>query len=188
MKTIVITMPEGVDREAERICRMLDSGEVDYLHLRKPSWDERAMELLIKDIPARLHPRLKLHSCYELLNDYAVGGVHLNSRHSVLPGQIINMRHDIKISRSCHSFEEIIRADRQGGLEYVTLSPVFTSISKPDYPANALLILEDIRDVLRRVKTPVIALGGVTPHKYPVLERLGYAGGALLGFAWNNLF
>lgn len=188
MRTIVITMPESVDREAERISAMLDGGDVEYVHLRKPAWTIDAMERLVRAIPESLHHRLKLHSCFGLLSDYELGGAHLNSRWPAIPEEVRMRRPDIKLSCSRHSLDEVIAADKQGGWEYVTLSPVFTSISKPDYPANALLRQARMGEQLRRLKTPVVALGGVTPDRFAMLERLGYSGAAMLGYAWQHLY
>ncbi len=188
MRIIVITMPEGVEHEAERICAMLDGGGVEYVHLRKPAWTVDKMERLVRAIPTSLHPCLKLHSCFNLLSDYALGGAHLNSRFPTLPEGVKIQRPDIKLSCSCHSLEEVLAADKQGGWEYVTLSPVFSSISKPDYPANTLLQQAEVGEQLRELQTPVVALGGVTPDKYTVLKRLGYSGAAMLGYAWHQLY
>lgn len=188
MITIVITMPDGVNREAERISAMLAGGEVEYVHLRKPTWEIDAMERLVRAIPESLHPRLKLHSCYTLLADYALGGAHLNSRYPTIPEKVKIRRPDIKLSCSCHSLEEVVAADKQGGWEYVTLSPVFSSISKPNYQANTLLQHTDVCEKLCKLRTPVVALGGVTPDKYAVLKRLGYSGAAMLGYAWQHLY
>lgn len=181
-------MPESVDREAERISAILDSGEAEYVHLRKPGWNIAIMETLVKSIPMRYHPRIKLHSCFQLMSDYPLGGVHLNSRYPLLPDTVKKLNLHTKVSRSCHTIEEIISADKQGGLEYVTLSPVFSSISKPDYQANALLLHPELRKVFTQLQTPVIALGGVTPDKYSLLTELGYSGAAMLGYAWNHLY
>ncbi|MCI6856861.1 MAG: hypothetical protein MR865_05480, partial [Bacteroidales bacterium] len=39
----------------------------------------------------------------------------------------------------------------------------------------------------RRIKVPVIALGGVTPEKLGELQQLGFAGAAFLGYLFADV-
>ncbi|MER3469224.1 MAG: thiamine phosphate synthase, partial [Thermoflexus sp.] len=61
------------------------------------------------------------------------------------------------IGVSVHSLAEAQRA-AEAGADYITLSPIFPSISKPDY--GPPLGLEVLRQVATAVPLPVIALGG----------------------------
>ena len=60
------------------------------------------------------------------------------------------------------------------GADYVTLSPIFPSISKPGY--GPALGLAAIREASARV--PVLALGGVTHETVAECLDAGAAGGA----------
>jgi thiamine-phosphate pyrophosphorylase len=82
------------------------------------------------------------------------------------------------IGLSCHGFIEIVRA-AQMGADYVTLSPIFPSSSKPGYgPALGPLALGE---VAREVAIPVLALGGITPENLPRCLEAGAAGAAVIG-------
>lgn len=62
---------------------------------------------------------------------------------------------------------------------YATLSPIFDSISKQGY--KAAFNFDELQSALSKLKLPVIALGGVTPEKIPLLTTLGFKGAAMLG-------
>lgn len=65
-----------------------------------------------------------------------------------------------------------------GTMDYVTLSPVFDSISKSGYMA-AYSHEELLR--LSGAPTKVIALGGVNPERIDFLKRYNFTGFAMLG-------
>lgn len=169
---IVITKPELIHDEAAKITKLLENG-VDYVHLRKPGASLRDVRNIIEDIPYKFRRRLKLHGHFELLNDFNLGGVHLNSRCPAAPETAD------KISRSCHTTEELSECEK---FEYVTLSPIYDSISKTGY--HAAFDLASIKEKITGKN--VIALGGVTPFKFEELKRSGFAGGAMLGIVWDD--
>ncbi|MHA1600626.1 MAG: thiamine phosphate synthase, partial [Alphaproteobacteria bacterium] len=67
------------------------------------------------------------------------------------------------------------------GADYVTLSPIFPSISKPDY--GPALGLATLREVATRLPVPVLALGGVTAETVFGCLDAGAAGVAVMGVA-----
>lgn len=169
-KTIVFTAPEATEGEARRITMMLVCGHADIVHLRKPGYSRRQMRDLLLEIPGELHPQLRLHDHFDLLDEFpGVGGVHLNSRNPEAPAQARC------VSRSCHTLEELKGAE---GYDYVTLSPIYDSISKPGY--RSAFDTERLRGAIGRGR--VIALGGVTPDRFAELRDMGFAGAALLGY------
>lgn len=80
---------------------------------------------------------------------------------------------------SCHDLDEARRA-AAAGADYVTLSPIFPTRSKPGHgPALGLAALRAARACLRR---PVIALGGLeTAAQVADCLRAGAAGVAVMG-------
>lgn len=85
-----------------------------------------------------------------------------------------------RVGVSCHDVEQILRAG-EAGFDYVTLSPVYPSISKvghhPDEP------LAGLRKLSRAGvgHPPVWALGGVSADRIPELIRAGATGVAVCG-------
>lgn len=169
---IVLTSPYSIRDEEVIIPELIEQG-YDYVHIRKPDWKPYEVENLIRAIPKSYHPKLKIHSCFELLKDYDLGGVHLNHRNPIAPANCD------KVSRSCHSVEELQDSEQY---EYQFLSPIFESISKKGYRGNYNLI-----ELTSRVKDKkVVALGGITPDRFEVLQQTGFSGAALLGYIWNK--
>lgn len=174
---IAITEPEFMDNEASLIVMVLDSG-FNVVHLRKPGCTEQEMRDLIESIPQSYYRRLRLHDHLKLSADYGLLGVHLNSRNPRPPEGVTN------VSRSCHSLEELQSPVKCGiTLNYQTLSPIFDSISKPGY--RSAFDLETIGEKIAGLN--VIALGGVTPDKFPLLKQYGFIGAAMLGAVWQNI-
>lgn len=165
---IAITSQDSVPDEAEKISCLLRNGDADFVHIRKPLWREEEVAQLLDRIPSELHPRLKLHDHFRLLDSYALGGVHLNSRNPVSP---VNAN---SVSRSFHEIEQLPLSKHY---DYVTLSPVYDSISKAGYKSR--FSLQELKPFLSGLR--VIALGGVTPDKFPELKEAGFAGAAMLG-------
>ena len=79
---------------------------------------------------------------------------------------------------SCHSLEDAKKAAEEGA-DYLTISPVFRSVSKPEY--GTPIGLDGLRHVADNVSIPVIALGGITPNNLTDCLTAGAAGVAVLG-------
>lgn len=182
-RVIVITPPEIVSGEAAIINSLLSSGAAERVHLRHPDADCASMRAILEEIPQALRRRVSLHSHFSLAEECGAGGIHLNSRSPQCSGS------PEFLSISCHTLEEAETAARSGRFSYITLSPVYDSISKPGYTARLSPGDATLRQMLERnrTQTDVIALGGVTPEKFPELRAAGFAGAAMLGHVWNNI-
>lgn len=182
MRLIIITSPAAVKEETASICRLLDSGVVDRLHLRKPSLTEDETRRLIERIPERLYPSISIHDHHRLAPEYGLGGIHLNSRNPLPPeGGFPGF-----VSRSCHSVDEVKKALLTDNVDYCFLSPLFDSVSKNGYKGAIgdaeCLALSSVGLLTERV----IPLSGITPEKLPEVARLGFKGAAILGAAWES--
>lgn len=185
--TVVLTMPQPVGGEAGLICGMLASGSADFVHIRRPGLTAGEMEALLRSV---LHaaeergidvaPRLALHDHFGLARRYGIGGLHLNSRCPLPPSGWTG-----RVSRSCHTLFEA--AEWKTLCDYVSLSPVFDSISKPGY--RAAFTAAELDDARRRgiIDSRVLALGGVTRQRLGLVRGMGFGGAMLMGDAWTGL-
>jgi thiamine-phosphate diphosphorylase len=81
------------------------------------------------------------------------------------------------VGRSCHDAGELVRVSTE---DYVTLSPVFPSDSKPGY--GPALGTAGLARLVPRAPAPVVALGGVgTPDRAAACLAAGAAGVAVMG-------
>ncbi|MCM1518093.1 MAG: thiamine phosphate synthase [Pseudoflavonifractor sp.] len=173
MRRIAITSPEPSRDETRQIRAILDCGW-DMVHLRHPSASLTDMRRLIESIPQQLHDRLRLHGHFQLLNEFNLGGIQLNSRSPEGPANYHGAA-----SRSCHTIDELARYAPD--CDYMTLSPIFDSISKPGYTGRF-----DAAQLSSIPPGKVIALGGVTPDNVGKLGRYPFAGYAVLGYLFQS--
>jgi thiamine-phosphate pyrophosphorylase len=82
------------------------------------------------------------------------------------------------IGASTHSLAEAQTAIAEGA-NYVTMSPIFLTDSKPGY--GPALGLENLRVMTQAIGAPVLALGGVTVDNAADCVRAGAAGVAVMG-------
>jgi thiamine-phosphate pyrophosphorylase len=82
------------------------------------------------------------------------------------------------IGASAHSAEEAA-ALTAAGADYVTISPVFLTDSKPGY--GPALGLEGLAAAVRAAHGPVVALAGITPTNAASCIEAGAAGIAVMG-------
>lgn len=172
---IAVTPEQPVADESRKIEALLRAGW-HRVHLRHPQALRVEMRDIIERIAPQYHSRLVLHGHFDLTYDFNLGGLHLNHRCPTPPALYRG-----PLSRSCHSIEEIARTEANGeqpSLQYVTLSPIFDSISKSGY--QSAFTPESLR-LLEGIATPVIALGGVRPEHFATLARYRFNGYAMLG-------
>jgi thiamine-phosphate pyrophosphorylase len=178
MRIIVITWPEFLPHEAERIVQLLDS-DVYRVHIRKPGSTREDCARLLAALPERLLGRIVLHDHFELCSEWPVAGVHLNRRNPEPPAGWQG-----SLSCSCHSLEEL--AEKQGKMDYCFLSPIYDSISKQGYRAG--FTAQQLREAADKgiINDRVGALGGVRRSCIPELERLGFGYAVLMGEVWKE--
>lgn len=177
--TIVITLPTFHVGEATRITDMLSIGRADIVHLRKPGSSPEEMERLICSIPKELHCRLVLHDHFSLAERHGLYGIHLNRRNPAPPEGWSG-----SVSRSCHTLEEVKQWKPR--CNYVSLSPIYDSISKQGY--RAAFSREELMQAARNgiIDNKVYALGGVTFSRIEEVKALGFGGAMILGDAWKT--
>jgi thiamine-phosphate pyrophosphorylase len=83
----------------------------------------------------------------------------------------------LRVGASVHSLAEAVDAEIKGA-EWVVFGPVFDTPSKRRYgPPQGTAALER---VARRLRVPVIAIGGVTPDRVSEVRGAGAAGVAVI--------
>jgi thiamine-phosphate pyrophosphorylase len=107
-------------------------------------------------------------------------GVHLPSKS--IP--ILAIKHrfpDLMVGKSCHSVEDIIKAQEEGS-DYVYISPIF-KVEGKGQPIG----IEGLKEVLKVSKIPVYALGGINKSNYEEVIKTGVYGIAGIRFFLKEL-
>ncbi|WP_247895346.1 thiamine phosphate synthase [Azospirillum brasilense] len=158
----------------------LFAGGLRWLSLREKDLDESRQVALAHALVERARPwgaLVTLHGDPDLALAAGTDGVHLSegadvaaARRRLGPGALVGL--------SAHDAEGIRRA-AAGGADYVTLSPIFPSQSKPGYgpPVGT----EGLRRLAADSPLPVFALGGVESGNIRECLAAGAAGVAVMG-------
>lgn len=164
----------SLERAVERAC----AGGCRWVMVREKDLDPEERFALVEKIVAIAEPygaRILVNS--DLKAAEIAHGVHLpqgfsctNARKALGPDKIIGV--------SAHSAGEA-GAAASAGADYVTISPIFPTRSKPGY--GPPLYLDGLKRIAKRVPIPVIALGGITAATALSCRRAGAAGVAVMG-------
>lgn len=103
-------------------------------------------------------------------------GVHLGAADDPVPE---DLRGELLVGRSCHDREEVLAAVAEG-VDYVSVSPVAETASKPGH--GPPLGPDQLADLVAAAgDVPVLALGGVAPGNVEAWLRAGAHGVAVMG-------
>ncbi|PZF71470.1 thiamine phosphate synthase [Taibaiella soli] len=185
MKLILITPDDTFGRELSIVNGCFAYG-LQRLHLRKKGFSKEDYRNYIAAVDDTFHDRIVLTEYFSLLEEFNLGGVHLNShiRDLQKTSDELALLKPKQISSSFHSWDEIAAA--KDHFNYVFISPVFDSISKKGYKAG--IDLEGAATLKQtKVDCPeVIGLGGVQAYNIQRLKEMNFDGAALLGAVWES--
>jgi|WetSurMetagenome_2_1015567.scaffolds.fasta_scaffold360845_2 thiamine-phosphate pyrophosphorylase len=170
----------GIDELLACVARN-DRAQVDMIQIREKDLTARELLALTTRVMTLCsHSRVLVNSRLDIALAASAHGVHLPAdspppsafRPLMPPGFLAGV--------SCHSLEEVIRAEREGA-DFVVLGPIFKPLSKDD-PRVPLGVAE-LSKAAQAVRLPVYALGGLDDSN---LEQCLSAGAA--GVAGITLF
>jgi thiamine-phosphate pyrophosphorylase len=177
-RLLVITDRKAAARPLEEVVAAVLRGGGRWLSLReKDLRHEERLSLLsrIVMLAQSFGATITVHG--DLAAAAAAGvGLHLPAGGS--PEQVrARLGRDALIGLSVHSADEAARADPTA--DYVTLSPIFGSISKPGY--GPALGVQDLADAAAHARVPIVALGGVSADNLGPCLAAGAAAVAVMG-------
>lgn len=180
MKLTAITPPYFYTGEARAIERVLRRPEYERVYVRKPGCTAARLAALIEGIDPCLRQYIAIGDHLELASDLGVGAVHLSGRSPLPPPGWSGA-----IGRSCHSSEEL--RQHIDSADYLFISPIFPSLSKPGYGVGSTLAADPALQALLvgDAGEKIVALGGVEPARYDNLRQAGFRRAAMLTAAWR---
>jgi thiamine-phosphate pyrophosphorylase len=178
---LLITDRKQARRPLEEVVTDALRGGCCWISLREkdlPAEDQAALARQLARLAAPFGARIMLHGDPRIARETGLFGVHLPVGGDVRVARAA-LGPAAWVSASAHSFDEVLAA-AAGGVDAVTLSPVFASASKPGY--GPALCLEALAQSARRSPVPVIALGGITDHSsLRACLEAGASGVAVMG-------
>jgi thiamine-phosphate pyrophosphorylase len=152
-------------------CRWLSLREKDM-----PADERRGLLALLVDLGHRFGAVITAHEDLDAVIAVGADGVHLPAGGD--PGFVRARRPGGLIGASAHSPAEAAALLRAGA-DYVTISPVFLTLSKPGY--GPAIGLDGLARTAAAGAGPVIALGGINPQNAALCRAAGAAGVAVMG-------
>jgi thiamine-phosphate pyrophosphorylase len=152
-------------------CRWFSLREKDLL----PE-ERRALLVAIVTLGRRWGATVGVHEDMDAAVESGAGSVHLPS--GADPAAARERVCGALLGASAHSAAEATALLRAGA-DYVTVSPIFTTASKPDY--GPALGLSGLANVVAQSPGPIVALGGVTADNAALCFSAGAEGVAVMG-------
>ena len=175
---LVVTDRKQARRPLEEVAEAVFAAGCRWLLLREKdlSADERL------DLTHRLAGLARTHGAKLLVSTDIEAARQANGLHLPRDGDVRAARATLGpealIGLSAHDLGEA-RSAAEAGADYVTLSPIFESVSKPGYgPALDLTVL---RMVASHLPIPVLALGGIDADNARTCLSVGASGIAVMG-------
>ena len=178
-RLLVISDRHQARRPLEEVAEAVFAGGCRWFSLREkdlPPGERRALLCELVALGRRFGALVTAHEDIEAVAVTGADGVHLPSGGSPaaararLPGALIGA--------SAHSADEAAALLRTGA-DYVTVSPVFATASKPGY--GPALGLDGLAHIVARAPGPIMALGGITPENAASCLSSGACGIAVMG-------
>jgi len=176
---LVISDRRQARRPLDPLAEAIFTGGCRWFSLREkdlPAAERLALLRPLVTLGRRWEATVTVHQDLDAAVAAGADGVHLPSGGSLqtararLPGGLIGA--------SAHSAEEA-SALLRAGADYVTVSPVFTTASKPGY--GPAIGLDGLAKIAARAPGAVIALGGITAETAPLCLAAGAHGVAVMG-------
>ncbi|MFA5353547.1 MAG: thiamine phosphate synthase [Thermodesulfovibrionales bacterium] len=161
---------------AEPVTAALESG-ISWIQYRDKERSRREIyrnALILREITSRFNACLIINDHADIALAVDAEGVHLGQEDLPLR-EARRIMGDRIIGISTHSLEQALEAEK-GGADYIGFGPVFPTMTKD---AGEPKGVETLRQIVRSVRMPVIAIGGIKAGNLLFVIGTGCAGVAV---------
>jgi thiamine-phosphate pyrophosphorylase len=176
---LVISDRHQARRPLEQVAEAVFAGGCRWFSLREkdlPPEERRALLAALVALGHRCGAIVTVHEDIEAVLAVDADGIHLPSGGS--PEAARARLPNALIGASAHVADEAAALLRAGA-DYVTVSPVFLTASKPGY--GPALGLASLAQIVAEAPGPVVALGGITAENAALCLNAGARGLAVMG-------
>ena len=187
MKHRVYTVPNFFEGEADLLNQLFEEG-LPCLHFRKTQRSIHPFIDLLVQVETKHYSKIIVHQYPELVEMFKLSGLHLTeSARRALSTEalqdLINEQHknQRQIGTSIHQKTDLYLLPKE--MDYCTLSPIFSSVSKQKYEPTVHWQAQDLD-----VPFSLVALGGISVQTLETTyHQRGFREVAFLGAVWNDL-
>lgn len=150
---------------------------VDAIHIREKGWTAKELVYVIQILVTKGVPleKIMVNDRVDVAYSMKTGGVQLGYR-SIDVSLVKKAFPSLLIGSSVHTVNEAIEAQRKGA-DYLLYGHIYPTLSKRGQEPKGL---RNLREVIRNVSLPVIAIGGITPKNTKEILATGAKGIAVL--------
>jgi thiamine-phosphate pyrophosphorylase len=165
--------------------KVLSSKKVSFFQLRlkkKPKKLIIEIAKKIKKITKKYKVKLIINDDSKLTKKVGADGCHIGQ----LDNTIISARKDIRkkiIGVTCHNSKKLALKASEDKADYIAFGSFFKSNLKPNAKKADLKILNWAK---KKIKKPIVVIGGITDKNYKKLINAGANYIAISTYIWNN--
>jgi thiamine-phosphate pyrophosphorylase len=155
-------------------------GGVKAIQLREKDLETRELLKLaykMKALTLKYKAKLFINDRFDIALAVNAEGVHLTQSSIPVESVRVTVKRKLLIGVSTHSLREAKEAD-SGGADFITFGPVYTTPSKLRY--GSPVGIDALKEVSRRMKIPVFAIGGITKGRVKDIQQAGAHGAAMI--------
>lgn len=155
---------------------------VRIIQVRERGLDDRTLLGLVERIVRaveRSSARVVVNERVDVAMVSGAHGVHLPAHGVPAPDACQLLGESALVGRSIHDAAEAADVPRVEGCDYLLFGTVYESVSKP--AGHRVTGVEALSAACAATRLPVLAVGGVTPDRFPELAASGAAGFAAIG-------
>ena len=169
-------------KDGERLYDQVEEalkGGATFVQLREKKLDaehffEEAVE--IKELCRKYHVPFVINDNVDIALEMDADGVHVGQEDMEAGSVREKLGPDKIIGVSAHTVEEALLAEKRGA-DYLGVGAVFPTGSKDD---ASVLDADTVREIVKAVKIPVIAIGGISMENVGKLKGYGLDGVAVI--------
>lgn len=105
-------------------------------------------------------------------------GVHVGQKDEKIESVLTKVGSQMMVGLSCNTEEQVKKANRLSGIDYIGTGAVFDTTSKAD--AGTAIGIEQLRRLVKLSRYPVVAIGGITIENLPETMTTGVKGFAAI--------
>ncbi|UCE72532.1 MAG: thiamine phosphate synthase [Nitrospiraceae bacterium] len=167
-------------REFTAAVRKALKAGVRAIQLREKDLETRELlklAYMMKKLTLQYNSRLFINDRFDIALAVNAEGVHLTQNSIPVEAVRKAVQRKLLIGVSTHSLKEAREAEK-GGADFITFGPVYNTPSKLKY--GSPLGIDALKEVSRKVHTPVFAIGGIRKSRIKDIQEAGAHGPAVI--------